>query len=186
MVFDGVILAGGEGRRLGGRDKAVLEIGGRRLLDRVVDALRAAGVVVAVGPARHCARPVTWTHEMPPGGGPAAALEAGLELVAAPLVVVLAVDLPFVDHAVVAGLVGAVGAHDGAVLVDAGGRDQMLAGAYRTDALRSRLGALEAVRGASMRDVLSDMMLQRVPDAAAALDCDTWLDIGAARRCEGG
>lgn len=38
------ILAAGLGRRLGGRPKAALQIGGRSLLERLVDALRAAGI----------------------------------------------------------------------------------------------------------------------------------------------
>lgn len=38
------ILAAGLGRRLGGRPKAALQIGGHSLLERLVDALRAAGI----------------------------------------------------------------------------------------------------------------------------------------------
>lgn len=38
------ILAAGLGRRLGGRPKAALQIGDRSLLERLVDALRAAGI----------------------------------------------------------------------------------------------------------------------------------------------
>ena len=48
--FDGVVLCGGESRRMG-QDKAVLEIAGRAMALRVADALHAAGasVVVALG-----------------------------------------------------------------------------------------------------------------------------------------
>src|SRR4051812_33904528 len=34
--YDAIVLAGGGGRRLGGVDKATLEVGGRTLLDRVL------------------------------------------------------------------------------------------------------------------------------------------------------
>lgn len=47
------ILAAGLGRRLGGRPKAALQIGGCSLLERLVDALRAAGIEqirVVLGP----------------------------------------------------------------------------------------------------------------------------------------
>jgi len=46
-----VILAGGEGQRLGGIIKANVEVGGRRLLDRVAESLRgrAAPILVARG-----------------------------------------------------------------------------------------------------------------------------------------
>ncbi len=45
-----VILCGGKGERLGGANKALIEIGGRTLIDRVLDALRGcAPIVAAVG-----------------------------------------------------------------------------------------------------------------------------------------
>ena len=43
----GLVLAAGEGRRLGG-PKALLEVGGRRLVDRAVDVLHEAGVAEIV------------------------------------------------------------------------------------------------------------------------------------------
>ena len=42
------ILAAGLGRRLGGRPKAALQIGDRSLLERLVNALRAAGIAVVI------------------------------------------------------------------------------------------------------------------------------------------
>ncbi|WP_438949006.1 NTP transferase domain-containing protein, partial [Streptomyces harbinensis] len=39
-VFDAIVLAGGAARRLGGADKAAVTVGGRPLLDRVLDACR--------------------------------------------------------------------------------------------------------------------------------------------------
>jgi len=49
------ILAAGQGRRLGGRPKATLQVGGVSVLERLVNALRAAGVQtvsVVIGPYR--------------------------------------------------------------------------------------------------------------------------------------
>ena len=94
--YDAIVLAGGAGRRLGGVDKAALEVGGRTLLDRVLAALVDARRVVVVGPSRSLPPGVIVTSEQPPGGGPVAGLAAGLDLVEAPLVAVLACDLPFV------------------------------------------------------------------------------------------
>jgi molybdopterin-guanine dinucleotide biosynthesis protein A len=50
----GVVLAGGAGTRIGGRAKGLLEVGGRRLVDRVVAALRGAAddlLIIANEPA---------------------------------------------------------------------------------------------------------------------------------------
>lgn len=93
--YDAIVLAGGEARRLGGADKPAVRVGGRTLLDRVLTACADAGRTVVVGPRRPTCRPVTWAREDPPGGGPLAALHAGLRLAERERVVVLAADLPF-------------------------------------------------------------------------------------------
>ena len=181
MEFDAIVLAGGSAKRLGGVDKAELVIGGKRLLDRVLDAVGAADNVVVVGPERDTTRPVIWTREAPAGGGPVAALAAGLPETISELVVVLAVDLPEITARTVASLVAA--AHgDGAVLVDHSGRDQILAAAYRRTELARRLDGLGTGAGVALRDVVAGMALARVAAEGAARDCDTWDDVAAARR----
>lgn len=182
MGFDAVVLAKGGSRRLGGVDKASVDVGGASLLDRALDAVAAAEHLVVVGPVRPVRRSVCWTRELPAGGGPVAALEEGLGHVRADVVVVLAVDLPFVRRTTVARLIRGIGASDGAVLVDAAGRAQPLAGAYRVDALRARLRRLPGAAGASVRALTDDMVLRRLASTTAARDCDTWEDVAAARR----
>ncbi|HEX2050839.1 MAG TPA: molybdenum cofactor guanylyltransferase [Actinomycetota bacterium] len=182
MRFDGIVLAGGTGARVGGVDKTALEVGGVALLERVVAALRDAERVVVVGPERAVARPVTWVREDPPGAGPVHALAAGLGHARADVAVVLAADLPFVGPPLVARLVAAAGGRDAALAVDARGRDQPLLAAYRTAALRAALAALPSTRAASMRALVRTMTIARVDAGDAAFDCDTWDDVAAARR----
>jgi molybdopterin-guanine dinucleotide biosynthesis protein A len=179
--FDAIVLAGGVGSRLGGADKAELRIGGVRLLDRVLDAVAEAERIVVVGPKRSSTRSVTWARESPPGGGPAAAIAAGLTETASRIVVVLAVDLPGITVDTVHSIVSAV-EHDGAVLVDDSGRDQVLAAAYRRDGLTARLESFDELEGVALRDVVGGMSLQRVSATTAARDLDTWDDVAAARR----
>lgn len=183
--YDGVVLAGGAARRLDGADKPGIVLDDRALLDRVLDALVGAATTVVVGPARSTSRAVVWTREDPPGGGPVAALAAGVALVEKPTVVVLAADLPFVGSAV-GPLLTALGDRDAAVLADRDGRLQPLVAAYRTAALRAALAALPAVDGASMRSLLAELSVVTVPDPGgprpAAHDCDTWGDVDRARR----
>ncbi|KRV47381.1 hypothetical protein AQ490_07935 [Wenjunlia vitaminophila] len=100
--YDAIILAGGQARRLGGVDKPGLRVGGSSLLERVLGACAGAARLIVVGPPRpvaepHTAASVRWTRENPPGGGPLPALAAGLELVTADLVLLLAADLPFMN-----------------------------------------------------------------------------------------
>ncbi|MZE74523.1 molybdenum cofactor guanylyltransferase [Streptomyces sp. SID5789] len=138
------MLAGGAARRLGGADKPGLRVGGRALLDRVLAACAGARTTVVVAGPRPTARPVTWAREDPPGGGPLAALAAGLRHTTAEYVVVLSADLPFLGEPTVARLLSALAASeaDGVLLTDAEGRDQPLVAAYRAAAVRRELAAL--------------------------------------------
>ncbi|MBG7701441.1 molybdenum cofactor guanylyltransferase [Streptomyces sp. MC1] len=185
--YDAVVLAGGAARRLGGADKPALRVGGRALLDRVLAACADAGTTVVVAAPRPTARPVRWAREEPPGGGPVAALEAGLRLTTAGHTVVLSADLPFLEEPTLRRLLNALqdtGA-DGALLTDADGRDQPLVAAYRTAALRRELTALATAHGGlsglPLRRLTGALRLTRVPDPLASFDCDTWDDIATAR-----
>lgn len=48
MTIAGIILAGGQARRMGGGDKALLDVAGRSLIARVIDRL-SPQVAVRVG-----------------------------------------------------------------------------------------------------------------------------------------
>ncbi len=73
-----MVLAGGRAERLGGEDKAALDVGGATLLERALARLLRRQRVVVVGDERPTARPVLWTREHPAYGGPVAATYAGL------------------------------------------------------------------------------------------------------------
>ncbi len=172
---DAVVLAGGRGRRLGGADKAMLDIAGRTSLQRVLDALGEVQRIVVVGPERDVTTPVRWTREQPARSGPASALRAGIALTSAPVVVVLAADTPLVRGSTVRRLLDAIGTSDGALLVDGEGRDQPLVGAYRRSAVAGRPGS-------SLRWLLGGLDLNRLPDTeAVSLDVDTAADLARVR-----
>lgn len=185
--FDAIVLAGARSERMSGRDKAELMVGGRRLIDRALEAVSGARRTVVVGPPRPVAYAVEWTSESPPGGGPAAALKAGIGCVSSEIVVLVAVDLPFLGPPLVSRLAGEL-AHDtgtaarpeGVILCDASGRDQPLAGAYLARRLRALLEMHEALGGVSLKAVLGPLRLKRVTETEATFDCDTWADVEAA------
>jgi len=182
--YDAIVLTGGSARRLGGADKAGLVVGGRTLGQRVAAALDGASRLVVVGPrpAGFPARTVT-TCESPPGGGPVAAVAAGMAHVIAPTVAVLAVDLPFVTAEAVTALREALGTASGAIPVDDDGRDQPLCSVWRSAALRAALDAMGTPAGASMRRLLATVApivrLRGLP--GTWFDCDTPADIAAAQ-----
>ena len=176
-VFDAVILAGGRGERLGGVDKAAVLIDGVTLLDRVVTAASEANRVICVGPERATPRPVLWTRERPPGGGPVAALAAGLESVGAPVMVVLAVDLPFVRGDAVSSLVENLIDAEAALATDGEGRLQPLLAAYRTEALRARVRSLGGPAGVSMQELIVGLDRVTIPAPDESRDLDTPEDL---------
>ncbi|NEB06266.1 molybdenum cofactor guanylyltransferase [Streptomyces sp. SID13726] len=186
-AYDVVVLAGGAARRLGGADKPGVRVGGRPLLDRVLAACADARTTVVVADPRPTARPVTWAREDPPGGGPLAALDAGLRHTTAQHVLVLSADLPFLQEGTVRLLLTVLrtGGADGVLLTDADGRDQPLVAAYRSPSLRTELTALTkehgALTGLPLRRLTAVLDLTRVPDPVASFDCDTWDDIATAR-----
>ncbi|QIP85563.1 molybdenum cofactor guanylyltransferase [Streptomyces sp. Tu 2975] len=187
-AYDAIVLAGGAAKRLGGADKPAVSVGGRALLDRVLAACRDAGRTVVVGGRRPTARPVVWAREEPPGGGPLAALDAGVRHTSAASLLVLSADLPFLREGTVRRLVDGLDARDGegVVLTDADGRDQPLVAAYRAEPLRRELALLAAeygsLSGLPLRLLTRELDLARIEtDPLASFDCDTWEDISTAR-----
>lgn len=164
-----------------------MRVGGRALLDRVLAACADAGTTAVVADPRPTARQVTWAREDPPGGGPLAALDAGLRHTTARYVLVLSADLPFLQQGTARLLLTVLrtGGADGVLLTDADGRDQPLVAAYRATSLRHGLAALTkehgALTGLPLRRLTAALDLTRVPDPVASFDCDTWDDIATAR-----
>ena len=180
------MLTGGGAARLGGADKASIEVGGRTLLEHAIAALADATEIVVVGSDVPTSRPVTFTREDPAGGGPVAGLLAGIAAFARrpERVVVLAVDMPMVSPDTVRRLLDAstdVGAEDGAVLVDETGRDQYLCAAYSVRALHE-VDVDPSGHGLAMRALVDALRLARVPAVGdEANDLDTWEDLARFR-----
>lgn len=180
-TFDAVVLSGGSSRRMGGGDKTALPVGGVSLLDRALLAVADARQTVVVGVERATVAPVRWAREDPPGGGPAAALACGLRLVASPLVVVLAGDLPFVTPETVSRLLGAA-RPAGAVMVDDAGRTQWLLSCWPAELLRDALPGEQG--GRSLREQLRPLTPARLEAAGGRpewFDCDDPADLAAAK-----
>jgi molybdopterin-guanine dinucleotide biosynthesis protein A len=193
-----MVLTGGTSRRLG-RDKATVHLQGVPLVARLVAQLPDDVPLVVVGPPlEDLPRPATFTRESPPGGGPLAAIGAGLTLVDTPAVAVLAVDVPFgipvaraAAHRIcvvetdnsIDGIDYAGRGVDAVVPVDPDGFAQPLCAAYRTDALREVVAALGPLADLPVRALLPHLRVMEWPVPAAALaDVDTVDQLAAARK----
>jgi len=165
----GLLLTGGASRRMG-TDKALLEFGGRRLVDRAAAVLAAvADPVIEVGPG--------WSElpavrEDPPGSGPLAALSAGGAALRAAghdgPVLVLAVDMPRVSEELLRFLAGRPGT--ATAVPRAGGHPQPMCARYGPDVLAAVDERL-AAGGRSLRDLLESLAADGV---VAWVEAEEW------------
>lgn len=193
-----VIVAGGASRRLNHVPKASLSDGTNTLLGCALEAVAAASPRVVVGPeSLPLPSGVLRTREDPPFSGPAAAIHAGLECIAAdcersqvPLpewCLILGVDTPRIAPAVQQLIAAARAAEQASVGQSAPtdsessagfwgvaeGIYQPLVGIYRFDAIRSVFST--GTTDASVRSFLrrlNPVALQM--SAADTADVDTW------------
>ncbi|MGH7520503.1 MAG: molybdenum cofactor guanylyltransferase [Gemmatimonadales bacterium] len=105
----GAVLAGGAARRYGGTPKGLLTVGGRRILDRVVDAVQAVTgappLLIANAPDAAAWRPdLQTTPDVRPGFGTLGGIYTALAAGAGPVLCV-AWDMPFVTEALLRALV---------------------------------------------------------------------------------
>ena len=186
--YAAVVLAGGRAARLGGQAKPQLQVGGRSMLAAVLAAVADAEPRVVVGPPQPVPAGVVVLREQPPGGGPVAAMRAGLARVDTEVVAVLAGDLPFLTAGLVTGLRERL-TDDGVLVVDDAGRDQLLLGVWRTAALRRALAGAPA--HAPVRRVVAPLTVTRwrppvEPGSPPPwTDCDTPADLARARAAAG-
>lgn len=181
-----VVLAGGASRRFG-RDKLAEPVGAESLLATAVHGLPSGVRLVVVGPTPH---PVPaelgggrFVREEPVGGGPAAAVVAGLRaalLGPADLIAVLPGDAPLAGRAATE-LLGRLTDHPEAfavVAVDPDGRDQPLQLALRRLAAEALIVAAGVSGGAGtsargLIAVLEPPPLRHRLTRAAVFDIDT-------------
>ena len=159
-----IVIAGGEARRFGADKLALRDAEGRTLLEvTVAGVAQVADPVIVVGPERGLATDVIWAREDPPGGGPCAALIAGLACVPddAAHVAVLAGDAPAGASAVTA-LRQVIDDAAAAVVTDESGREQPMTAVYAVRALKTALAAYGEGRDMSIRQVLDDLRPQTV------------------------
>ncbi len=184
-VFSGAVLTGGGSRRMG-RDKALVEVGGRPLAVEVARVLAEAGAkevfavggdLVALGHLGLAA--VADDH---PGQGPLGGLLTALGHASSPVVVVLACDLVAPRPRAVRQVVAALHAdRDLACAVAvAGGRPEPLHGAWRRSARPALMALFERGERALHRAVaeVGGAEVHGI-DAGALADADTPADLAA-------
>lgn len=159
-----VVLAGGSGRRLGGVDKAAVEVDGQSMLEHVIASFPQEHAMVIVGPARRTSRSVAWCREFPIGGGPLSAVATAIGYLSTDLVAIAACDSPLVGP-VIADLIAmarrSVGAGgDGAGVRTTEGGSPPIPSCVRRPALVAALP--ETVDNGPLWPVVNSLSLERL------------------------
>lgn len=165
---EAAILAGGQARRYGGRDKSRLLVGGRTILDRQIEALTPCVSRIMLVGARHdgVSDPrVVPVDDRVGNRGPLGGLDAALQAASGP-VLLLACDMPFVTTALLAGLFAKLDDMDVVVPRTEHGYHPLCAvfAPQCRGPVRARLDAGQL----RMRDLLTDLRVRTVEGDALA------------------
>src|SRR2546428_4620892 len=98
MRITWVIQAGGKSTRMGGRPKALIELGGRRIIDRVVEVLRAVTedvLLVTNTPELYAALGLPMVPDVFPDHGSLGGIYSGLQAAPGDAAFTVACDMPF-------------------------------------------------------------------------------------------
>lgn len=104
LPVSGVILAGGRNLRFGGRNKALVKIGGRAILDRtlaVLNSLFQETMVVTNAPQEYLSRNALIVTDIFKARSPLAGIHAALTFARSPHIFVAACDTPFISLAMI-------------------------------------------------------------------------------------
>ncbi len=164
----GIVLAGGQSRRMG-QDKAALPLGDRSLLAWIIRRVWAVCRQVIVVAREATAYPdcgAIVIGDRRPGCGPLGGLHSGLSATETPYAAVLACDLPFVEPALLAGLMARAPGWD-VVVPHAFGRPQPLCAIYHRNVAQTAEAILRR-GGGSLRQLLAnpDLSVLYIPEEA--------------------
>jgi molybdopterin-guanine dinucleotide biosynthesis protein A len=115
MRVTGVIQAGGKSTRMGGEPKALLELGGRRIIQRVLDAIAPVVddvLVVTNTPALYAFLAVPMVADVYPDHGSLGGIFSGLSAAPGDAAFTVACDMPFLHPEVARLVVGRAGRAD--------------------------------------------------------------------------
>ena len=152
MRITGVIQAGGKSTRMGGRPKALMELGGRPIIERVVDVVRAVAddvLLVTNTPDLYASLGLRMVPDAFPDGGSLGGIYSGLRAARGDAAFTVACDMPFL-MVEVARLVTARAAEADVVAPRVGARWETLHACYGKACLdpmetRLRAGQLKIV-----------------------------------------
>jgi molybdopterin-guanine dinucleotide biosynthesis protein A len=194
-LFSAAILAGGQARRLGGRDKGALTVGAGSILERQLAVLReiTPHILIVGGSApREQIAGISKVPDRVPGAGALGGLYTAVADAPTEQVLVIACDMPFLTAPFLNRLAalgaGGGGVREAAVPHDARGLHPLCASYARriAERLRTRIEAgqlrvIDALADLDVRHIGSDELAPFDPDGRLLLNVNTPDDYARAR-----
>ena len=190
-MWTGAILAGGQGRRLGGIDKSALVVGSVSILDRQLSLLRELTphiLIVAGEAAGTPAADTTVVTDRMAGAGALGGLYTALVEAPTEQVLVIACDMPFLTAPFLARLAERGKGVDAALPRDERGRhplcasyDRRIAAHLKARIDRGELRVGDALAGLDVRELGPDELAPFDPDGRLLLNVNTPADYERAR-----
>jgi len=174
-----------------GQDKALVEVAGRTLVERVVDVLRSLVneiVLVTPSPERLAWMGLSAVDDVHPGIGTLGGLHAGLAAIKNPYGLVVGCDMPFLNHDLLAYMISMAG--DAEIIMPRVGRFyEPLHALYARSILPVLEGRIlagqrrirQACAGLRTRYVLEDEILKYDPEHLSFFNVNTPEDLERAR-----
>ena len=191
MRVTGVIQAGGKSTRMGGRPKALLELGGRRIIERVLDVVGAVVDDVAVvtnTPDLYAFLGLPMVADAYPEHGSLGGIFTGLAAAAGDAAFTVACDMPFL-HRDVARLVVARAGEGDVVIPRVGGQFETLHALYSKACLphieaRLKAGRLKIVgffESVRVVEIAEAEVARHRPPAVVFMNVNTPAELDRAR-----
>lgn len=191
----GLIFAGGRATRLGGQNKALLQIGDRTIIDRLQDALGPLvdeQVALANDDSLRDRTGLRLVHDPTPHAGVLTALAQGLNAAAGDVCLAVACDMPFVSGQLFAWMLSVLETeHVDVVIPRAGDFFEPMHAVYRRDAVKQAIDAALGRGEQRMTSYFADVRVRQVdepewqrfdPTGLAFLNVNTPADLDRARR----
>lgn len=162
-----IVFAGGLGTRLGGVKKALLEVGGRPIIHRVLEAVGALGREVIIVDNDDSLASLPRTRIVPDvqtRAGVLTALYSGLSAATTPLCLVVACDMPFLNGPLLRWLLAQASGYD-VVLPVVGGQMEPMHAVYRRQPCLEAVASALARHEKRMVSYLGDVRVRQVPES---------------------
>jgi molybdopterin-guanine dinucleotide biosynthesis protein A len=196
-MWTGAILAGGRSRRLGGVNKAGLQIGGVSVLDRQLARLRPVvdrTIIIAGDAGAFAATGVPVIPDLEPEAGALGALHTAVHAAGTDRTLVIACDMPFVSQPLLAYLIEAGRTADIAIPRTARGYEPLCATYSRRSAgelrrlveeKRFKLSEVALIPGLAIREIGPDELERFGPEEMLFFNINTPDDYARAIELDG-